>query len=276
MPRGFLQRIRHRSRSVAKTITFSAYLGVQRSLPRHLLACRSNQRVIILLYHRVNDRLRDGVTVGIKQFEHQMSYVSDNHQVVSVESLVAGTYPRDSTNPVVVVTFDDGYLDNYENALPILARYSMPAAFFVATGFINTNRPFIHDLKRLGHGLPNMSWDQLREMERLGFGIGSHTVDHVNLAQIPLADAHRQLVDSKHTLERELGCRDAFIAYPFGRKTDITQQVINLIKTIGYKACFSGYGGWNRPTIDPFDIRRVPINFNFSLLAFRAALQGWY
>ena len=261
-------------RSVVKDGTLWSYINLVRPLPRRYLRWRKRQRVIVLLYHRVNEELRDAVTVSPRQFDEQMAWLSRHCPVVDIIDVVRGRVPRGTNRPVVAVTFDDGYLDNYENAVPILLRHGIPAAFFVSTGMINTNNGFAHDLDKLGYALPNMTWEQLRRMKDLEFTIGSHTVTHLNCAKSDIDAVRRELVESRDTLREELALDEIVFASPFGGQTDISQQALDLVKDVGYIGCLSAYGGHIAGDIDPYDVPRMAISYNFSMLAFRARLEG--
>ncbi len=258
-----------------KEAVFFSYSNLIRPIPSRVLAWQNRQRVVVLLYHRVNDELRDTVTVGIEQFDRQMELVRRKYTVATIDDVVAGRVPRNIRRPVVAVTFDDGYLDNYQNAVPILVKHGIPAAFFVSTGMIGAERGFPHDLTKLGRPLPNMTWDHLAEMKQLGFTIGSHTVSHVNCAQAPPEEVRAELVASKAELQSRLGLEEVLFAYPFGKKSDITPEILEDVKRIGYASCLSAYGGCNRADIDPFDVRRMGIDYNFSDRAFQARLEGY-
>lgn len=262
-----------RVRSLVKQVTFWCYI-LYRRIPSWFLGLQSRQRVIVLLYHRVNDDLRDAVTVGVEQFDEQMAWLRRHNRVASIEDLVHGNIRRDMSRPVVVVTFDDGYLDNYEKAVPILLRYQIPAAFFVSTGMIGTSKGFAHDLDKLGYALPNMNCDQLRHMKELGFTIGSHTVTHLNCAKADLQEVRAELTESRDTLRHELAGEELIFATPFGRRTDMPPSVLAMVKQAGYSGCLSAYGGYVKGDIDSYDIQRCSISYNFSMLAFRARLEG--
>jgi peptidoglycan/xylan/chitin deacetylase (PgdA/CDA1 family) len=174
------------------------------------------------------------------------------------------------------VTFDDGYRDNYEHAVPILLRHRVPAAFFVSTGKIDVDGAFDHDLRRIGHGLPTMTWRQLKKMRDAGFTIGSHSVTHLDCGRADLEQVRSELRQSKKTLAERLGEEAPIFAYPYGRQDNMTPEALALVRDEGYVGCLSAYGGRNGAEIDPFNVRRVPINGEISEWAFRARLEGWY
>ncbi len=232
--------------------------------------------ITVLLYHRVSDAFRDSVTIGVEQFDRQLEFLKNNYQVRSLRSLVANGMSTDIDRNIVCITFDDGYLDNYTNAAPLLLKHGLPATFFVSTGKISNQTPFQHDLNKLGYGLPNMTWDNIREMADDGFDFGSHTVNHADLGRIPEEQIFEELRASKHTLENELKYDEVLFAFPFGQRHNFSERARDIVKEVGYKCCCSAYGGQNTAARwDSFNIRRIGVNYNFSMAALRAHIHGW-
>ncbi len=231
-------------------------------------------RITVLLYHRVSDDARDNLTVGIAQFDRQMELLRRHCQVISLEQMLAQERPEASDRPVVCVTFDDGYLDNYANAAPILLRHGAPATFFVSTGIVGTDRPFPHDVRRGAARPPTMSWDQVQRMHDQGFAIGSHSVSHIDCAAAPESIVREELGESLAELQRRLGLADVYFAYPFGGRQHMTQQRLALVKEAGYAACLSAYGGSNVGAIDRYNVLRGGINWQFSDRSFRFRCLG--
>ena len=225
-------------------------------------------RVTVLLYHRVSDDVRDNLTVGIAQFERQMAIVAQRFQVLSIREVLAlDAVPR-STRPLVAITFDDGYLDNYEHAFPTLVRHRLPAAFFVSTGLIGTHGRFPHDVRRGNPAIPLMGWDQLREMAAAGFTIGSHTVNHIDCAAEPESVVKGELFQSSDDLRRELGIGPPILGYPYGGRQHMTPARLEWVKQAGYVGCLSAYGGSNIGRVDRYNVLRKGINHAFSDRAF--------
>lgn len=263
------------TRRVVKELAFAGYtnsVGPARGLARGLAG---RQRVVVLLYHRVSDEFRDAVTVGVEQFDAQMRLLKSRYSTPSLGQLREGECARRERRPAVVVTFDDGYLDNHRNAMPILLRHGIPATFFVTTGKLDDEAGFEHDRRRLGRPVPTMSWAQVRELHEAGFEVGSHTVTHPNMARCTDDELRRELADSKRALEERLGLRTVGFAYPFGGRGDITARGRTLVREAGYACCCSAYGGSNPPQPDPYDIRRIPIDHRFTLAALEARVQGY-
>lgn len=231
-------------------------------------------RITVLLYHRVSDDVRDNLTTGVEQFHRQMALIRRHCHVLSLEDVLeAKVIPR-SRRPLVCVTFDDGYRDNHDHAVPILVRHQIPAAFFVSTGIVGTDGVFPHDIKRRNDPIPTMDWAQLRRMKELGFTIGSHTVNHIDCAGEPEAVVWKELVESRNTLRRELGIRDVILGYPYGGREHMSPERLDLVREAGYTGCLSAYGGTNLYSIDPFNVRRRGIHWQFSDQAFMRECVG--
>jgi peptidoglycan/xylan/chitin deacetylase (PgdA/CDA1 family) len=258
-----------------KHAVFFGYGSLLKPAVNYWHGLTGQQRVIILLYHRVSDQFRDSVTVGIERFDQHMAYIARHYTVVSLRQVVEGDIPRHSPKPVLAVSFDDGYLDNFEHAAPILLKHQVPCTFFISTEKIRDNKPFDHDLRALGFGLDNMSWAQVQAMHGWGFQFGSHTRNHVNLAEVSDELALQELQGSLSDIRTQLGQQEVFIAFPYGRKQHITSARVDMMKSLGYGACFSAYGGLNDLNIDRFNIKRIGVNWAFDLPALQARTRGW-
>jgi len=258
-----------------KELFFFFYVTVVRPLPRVMLALLNRQRICVILYHRVSDHMRDTVTVGVEQFEWQMADLRKRCRIVGIDDVVADRVRRSSLRPIVAVTFDDGYRDNFEHAAPILMRHGVPAAFFVSTGLIETDRGFPHDLEKLGKAVPSMDWEQLVRLRRWGFTVGSHTETHINCVKADAGAVDREIRSSLRTLRQRLSSKDVIFAYPYGGRGDFNEHWRVRVQEAGYVGCLSAYGGCNKRAVDPFNVLRVGIGHNFRTWAFRARLEGW-
>lgn len=257
--------------TVAKEVIRFAMLLAYRLLVRPF----RRQQVVVLLYHRVSDGVRDNLTVGVEQFDRQMALVKKHCQCISLEELISNQHlGRKTDKPLVCITFDDGYEDNFLFAAPILLKHGLPAAFFVSTGIVGTNRSFPHDVRRGNEGIPNMSWDQIKAMRRHGFTIGSHSVTHIDCAAEPEDVVRLELNQSISDLKRELGLESVIFAYPYGGSSNMTAARLRLVREAGYVGCLSAYGGINKGTVDPFNVLRGGIHWEFSDLAFLCRCEG--
>jgi methionyl-tRNA formyltransferase/peptidoglycan/xylan/chitin deacetylase (PgdA/CDA1 family) len=231
-------------------------------------------RITVLLYHRVTDSVRDNLTVGIEQFDRQMGLLARHCRVLSLDEVLATQRVPSSDEPLVAVTFDDGYLDNYEHGVPTLMRHGIPAAFFVSTGIVGTSARFPHDVVRGNPPIPTMTWPQLREMRAAGFMVGSHTVNHIDCAASPQEVVWHELTASRDDLQRELGVTAPVLAYPYGGRQHMTPERLELVKRSGYVGCLSAYGGANVHSVDRYNVVRRGIHWEFTDQAFLFACLG--
>lgn len=244
-------------------------------LQRAFLHKFSSPKITVLLFHRVTDEVRDNLTVGIEQFDRQMALVRKYYHVLSIEQVATSERIRTSGKSAVCITFDDGYLDNYVHAVPILLKYGIPAAFFVSTGIIDTNGTFPHDRIRGNENISVMNWEQIRTMHEAGFTIGSHTVSHIDCASESEELVRKELKESMMVIHRELGIQNVIFAYPYGGRQHMTPERLQLVKQAGYSACLSAYGGSNFTKVDRFNVKRNGVHYEFSDVAFHSQCEGY-
>ena len=201
-------------------------------------------KVLVLNYHMVNSMFIS-LAVEPEDFDWQMKYLVDHgYHTISIDELYdflagQGTLP----DRPVLITFDDGYVDNYTNAYPILKKYNLKATIFIVTGFVSKRRGYL-------------TWDQLREMEKNGIMAQSHTVTHAPLPELSDERIREELVESKRQAETELGHPVEFIAYPTGMH-DL--HIVGIAKEAGYKGGFTvKYGNVDRAS-NVYALERVPI-----------------
>lgn len=268
-----------------KDILFTCYLRSGYVQWRDALWSRQGHaRAVILCYHRIGGQ--DVLTKPTAEFQRDLAYLRRHYECITLAALSARLRAgQPLRRRVAVITFDDGYRDNYTEAVPTLQAAGLPATFFVATGFMGTERTFPHDIELAErYGLepsaiegrfPKLTWDDLRAMQAVGFEIGSHTVEHVSLGQATGPTVERELLDSLTTLNKELGTRPRPFAFPFGKPRDISEQALAMIQQAGYYAAVFAYGGSNTQGANPFQLQRLDAGNGFlSSLALRAKVAG--
>jgi peptidoglycan/xylan/chitin deacetylase (PgdA/CDA1 family) len=223
------------------------------------------QFAAILAYHKVHPSIEDNgaLTVTPEDFDKQLKLLTKNYEIISLESLVKNFQLLAETGKkYVVITFDDGYKNNYEYAIPILEKYNLTATIFCTAGFINTKRRFFWDEGKL-ESSDLMSWEEVQDLRKRGFYIGSHTVNHVNLGKVNYQEAKEELKNSKDILENKLSTTIELFAYPFGGTKNFNLSYINLIKESGYICNCSCHGGLVTDDSNLFLLPRVPVNGEF-------------
>ena len=163
-------------------------------------------KVIVLNYHKI-DNMHISLSVKPEDFERQMKYLTEHnfHSITPQELYAALVDGAELPENPVLITFDDGYMDNYTNAYPILKKYGLKATIFVITGFLDRAQP--------GY----FTWGQAAEMEASGLiNIESHTVTHTSLADLTEEQVKMVLERSKNDIERRLCKQVDILAYPTG------------------------------------------------------------
>jgi peptidoglycan/xylan/chitin deacetylase (PgdA/CDA1 family) len=216
-------------------------------------------KMIIIAFHRVNDELAaDGLTCSSAKFDAFCRFFRDHFRVVSFAEQVAGCAKGVDMGGTLSITFDDGYLDNYSVAAPILRNHGLPATFFITTGFVNSNCIPAWD-KDLPIQPGWMTWDNVRSLAQQGFDIGCHTDTHLDMALSDAETVRAELAISKQKLQRELGRPVDLFVYPFGGPEQISVRSLELVKQAGFVSCASCHGGANSAAADPYRLKRIGI-----------------
>lgn len=201
-------------------------------------------KILVLNYHQVQNS-HNSLAVPPADFDAQMNYLS-SHGYVSItpEELYSGLSGElELPKKPVLITFDDGYADNYTNAFPILQYYGMRATIFVIPAFVGKYNNYL-------------TWDELREMEDGGITIESHTMNHYKLEELPDDEIRSELLNSKQILEENLGHPVEFLAYPTGT---YNLHIAGIAKEVGYKGAFTiKYGNVDLGS-NFYALERVPI-----------------
>lgn len=177
----------------------------------------------ILAYHHIAVRRpQNSYYVSPEIFEEQMQWLRKNdYQVISFDEFYEAAVGRSKIPPKpVVLTFDDGNVDHYTNAFPILKKYNYKGIFFIK----------INSIAKNGRG---MTWNKLKEMADAGMTIGSHSINHNNMANMKETTLEYELSESKKILEKNLGVEIKYFAYPGGA---YSPKTIEAVKNAGYLA----------------------------------------
>lgn len=202
--------------------------------------------VPVLNYHQINDVDDNALTVKVKDFEDQMRYLYENGYTAITPKEMTEAFKNNASLPEkpIIITFDDGYKDNYENAYPILKKYNLKATIFVITDYVSLYPNYI-------------TWDEAKEMQKSGvINLESHTMDHLNLLKIDKNEALFQLSNSKYWLEAHLKKPVEFVAYPEG---DYNEEIKSMLKDLKYEGAFTVNYGLVSNQSDAYEMSRVAI-----------------
>lgn len=208
------------------------------------------------VFHRVADDNANEWTTPTSVFRSTLRWLKHNFELISIEEaqrrIRSGQNYRDS----VCVTFDDGYADNCDVAIPLMIEEQIPCTYFVTTDPVLLQHGFSHDIA-MGTNLRPNTIAQLRQMASEGIEIGAHTRTHANIASI---QSHRELTDeiitARNDLEDAIGVGIRYFAFPFGDYHNLSASAFQLARDAKFEAVFSNYGGYNFPGQDEFHFQR--------------------
>ena len=213
--------------------------------------------ITILYYHRVADCDPVPWSLTNAQFAAHVDWLAERFDMISLEEAQRRMASGVNRRPAVHITFDDGYAENCEAALPLLIRKSIPATYFVALDNVLRGEPFAHDVRAGKRFAPN-TIEQLRELAAAGIEIGAHTRTHPDLGPIDDPDRlHDEIVASRDELQDALGRPVRYFAFPFGMPENLSRAAFRVARDAGFAGVCSAYGGYNFPGDAPFHLLRM-------------------
>ncbi len=223
----------------------------------------------ILFYHRVSDD-RDELAVTPSSFAEQMDYLaSEAYRVVDVLSAIDLLESGKPLARTVALTFDDGFLDLAEHALPILSEHDFSGTVFVAPAVTDGRTSFSWYQEEQP---PLLAWEDILELDRDGtLRFEAHSLTHPNLPALDDDEARLEISGSKLELENRLGRVVRAFSYPSGLYGEREERIA---AEAGYQVAVSCEPGVNDRSTDRFALRRRQVDGRDSLLDFRAKLGG--
>lgn len=171
----------------------------------------------------------------------------------------------------IIISFDDGYVDTIENAVPILEALGFAAVFYIPTDF--AGRTSSWDLSKLGVEFPVIGWTTIRQLDMDGFQIGSHSMTHPYLADLSSTECFDELKGSREKLEYHLGHEIVHLAYPYG---SFNEEVRSIAADSGYLTACTVDTGFATSKVDLLALPRINVKGRDSLLDFIVKLYTGY
>ncbi|CAN7738955.1 polysaccharide deacetylase family protein [Paenibacillus sp. LjRoot153] len=215
----------------------------------------SKVSIPVLNYHSVTIDPGNVVVISPAKLEEQMKYLHDHGYTPVSLSTFIGLIENESgltapKNPVLL-TFDDGYVDNVEEAMPILAKYNFPATLFMSPGMVEDT----------GY----LNWEQAKQLHEAGWDIQPHGMTHPHLPRLSAEQQVFEITEARKLIEEKLGTQADVFCYPYG---EYNQTTLKLLKEHGFRYAFTIDQGFTTNQQSPYLLKRLFINGEESLKAF--------
>ena len=225
------------------------------------------------MYHAVDAASAPSETrfcVTPRAFSRQMQWLRNStYRPVMLDEIVDSL---DHGQPLpanaIAVTFDDGFRDVHEHAMPILQEYAIPSTMFAVAERLGRTNEWMDRRTFPTRGI--VSDKQLRELDAAGMSIGSHTLTHPRMIDLSPPEAAREARDSRLRLEDIIGKPVRHFAYPYGLYNAAVKQAV---RAAGYAAAVTTRSGFNSPESDLFELRRIDVVGTDSLEQFQRKIE---
>ena len=233
------RRLRSVWKLCVETLLFSPGVAIQNWYRRW----RGQYPVLILAHHLVCDRPHR-MGISTEEFWQVARFLQRHYRIVSLAQAIELLGSGEVREPTVVLTFDDGYVDNFVSLRAVADEMEIPVALFIATQPVEMQHEFQHDLAHGIRGVLPLTWEQIHYWSVRGGEFGSHTRTHCDCASTERVKLEWELVGSKNDLECRLGKPVNFFAFPFGKHENISSDAEQMAMSV-YSHFVSCFGGEN-------------------------------
>jgi peptidoglycan/xylan/chitin deacetylase (PgdA/CDA1 family) len=238
----------------ARPLTFRVRSAVRRAALAALATIPRDRRdgIRVVHYHYVFDDERE-------RFARQLEFLRREFRPVPLSEAVDRLRTGRADGDEVVVTFDDGFRNQVDNAAPILADQGFSACFFLVTAFVGAAddeaRRFCRERFHLPRPVEPIDWAGAERLLELGHEVGSHTNSHPDLTSIDAHELQDELLSSREELRRRLGNVDHFSA-PYGERSRFSDAIADAAGGAGYESCATAIRGLNTSALDVYKLHR--------------------
>lgn len=212
----------------------------------------------ILAYHSVGDPPSFACSpwyVSVSAFEEQLLLIKRlGFTCLTVSALVDAIDHDALPAKPLAITFDDGGSDFAELAVPLLARYDLPATMYVPSAYVGRFLPWSRSEPEVGRQI--MNWDVLRSLDAELVELGAHSATHPQLDVVTRAQSRREIIDSKAQLEDGLGRSVRSFAYPHGYHSAAVRR---LVRDAGFASASACGNRWSHTGDDRFALSRLTV-----------------
>ena len=228
----------------------------------------------VLCYHSVNEVWDDDVDpMHPRLFEEHLDFLIKYYQPISLTEWINSTfYGLDLPKNPVLITFDDGYKDNYDTVFPLVKSKNIPICIFVVTEFIKANIKLVDNQQ-----FEAFNSAQLTEMNNSGLvSFGAHTSTHRVLSALHYDEIKVEVNSSMTDLSKWLDISFNVFAYPFGQYRHVGRDAIAVLNESNAIASFSTVWGISNPSDNRLFVPRLVIRSSDSVADLRDKLEGKY
>ena len=221
-----------------------------------------------LVYHIINRTISDKNAIAEEAFEQQLRYLQEHgYTALSLAEAIAILDGKKQTPPrPVLLTFDDGYVDNLYVALPLLQAYGMTATLFVISAYIGQSNRWN---PKACYDVNHLSWEELRLWQKAGCDIGGHTHTHHCMTRLNVQEMHEAVYTNKRLLEEHLQTKMRTFSYPYGAYNSLAREVVSE----HYELAFALDNGDLDARMHRYTLYRLSVSPKWSIAEFAARLE---
>ncbi len=324
------------------------YAGLEYGGINSVFRKKNRHSLLILTYHSVlpySDKFESfdyRNCVSCERFDEQLSILKKSYRPITLSMAMERLQTKSLQGREVVITFDDGFLNNHKYALPVLQKHGLSSVFYISTAFIGKqemlwtekvndiimNAPVksitvdfgektrlklqtVIDRENASVRVRNylkyqpwktqenvigalisetgyspkainadpdryafMNWDNVRELDKAGMEIGSHTHNHLLLNMLNAQESYKELKDSRDLIEKNLKKKCPFFSYPNGAVGNFLPHHYDQLKELGYTCAVTQVPGFNTYQTPSYALQRINITSKMDNIVFKACLSG--